>query len=325
MAGCPRCQDADPEDGAPLCQDCAPLAPSATVRRTLAAWRDHLPTLLLFWAIPALASGVTRWGVLVRHEDAFTAYTDGLSQVVAGADPTVLADPAGVLAPWLLADSLVTIVFFGAIHAVALGVARGEDPGPVPGLRTAGRRLLPILATGLAFGLAVGLGTLLLVLPGLFAFHRLLLALPAAGAGHGPLEALRRSSDLVRDHGSVLLPVHALLLWFATDAVAVGTGDVIASTVGVGAHSTAAVIATGIVEWFVAPILPLFVATYHVHLEAARRRDEEADETPEAETTPHEEVTIGRCPDCGAYVPDDPEEHPTCPTCGRVGPLEKTS
>lgn len=320
MAACPRCHDDG--DGA-LCSDCAPASPRETLGRALEAWRDHLPTLLLFWAIPAAVSTVTRAGVLVRNRDAFDAYASGLQDVLAGGDPAVLAEPAATLAPWLAADTAVTLVFVGAIHAVALGIARGEDPGPVPGLRVAAARLLPLLVTGVAVGLAVGLGALLLVVPGLVAFYWFLPALPAAGAGASPGEALRRSRALVRDHGSALFPVLLLFLWFGVDALAVGAADLVAGAAGFSPTSLPGVMATGLAQWIVTPVVPLYLATYHVHLEAARQRAQEAQRAEAG--GPVEDVVIGQCPECGAFVPDDrtePETEPTCPTCGYEGSLE---
>lgn len=331
MAACPRCQDPDDEaDEGPLCSGCAPLSPGATLKRTLGAWSDHLPTLLLFWALPAAASTITRAGILVLHGDAFQAYVQGLQDVVAGGDPSSVTGPATTLAPWLLLDAVVTLLFFGAIHALARELARGDDPGPLAGLRVAGTRLLPILATGVLFSLAVGVGAVLLVLPGLVALHWFLLALPASGAGASPLAAFRRSRRLVREHGSLGFPALVLGIWFLVDSIAVGAGDLFAAAVGVTSQSLPAVLATGLAEWIVAPILPLFVATYHVHLEAADQRIQEAstsrEEAGAADEAGRDDVVIGRCPDCGAFVPDDRSgEHPTCPTCGREGALESAS
>lgn len=326
MADCPRCQGPDAAsatgDDATLCSGCAPLSPGATLRRTVGTWADHLPTLLLFWALPAAASTASRAGILVLHGDAFEAYVQGLQDVVAGADPAVVAEPAATLAPWLAADAVVTLVFFGAIHVVARDLARGADPGPGPGLRVAATRFLPLLATGLLFSLAVGAGTLLLVVPGLLALHWFLLALPTSGAGASPVAAFKRSRRLVRDHGSLAFPALVLAVWFLVDSVAVGAADLLAGAAGFPTQSLPAVLATGLVEWIVAPILPLFVATYHVHLEAADRRVRDPGR-PAVEGQAREDVVIGRCPDCGAYVPDEQAgEHPTCPTCGRRGPLE---
>jgi predicted RNA-binding Zn-ribbon protein involved in translation (DUF1610 family) len=325
MATCPRCQDPGPEDETVLCGDCAPLSPGGTLRRTLETWRDHLPTLLLFWTIPAIASTVTQAAVLVRHRDAFEAYTEGLRDVLGGGDPTVLFEPARTLAPWLALDTLVTLVFFGAIWAVADGLARGDDPGPLPGLEASVRRLPPILATGLVFTAAVGFGSLLLVVPGLVALHWFLLSLPAAGRDAGPAHALQRSRDLVREHGSALFPTLVVAVWFGLDSVTVGAGDAVASVAPFGPQDLPAVVASGITEWFVGPILPLFIATYYVHLSAAEERTGAGGTGPGAEAEPGDEVVVGQCPDCGAFVPDDrtrPDLDPVCPTCGYEGPLD---
>lgn len=322
MAPCPRCQDGDETADAALCSEHAPTSPSATLARALEAWRDHLPTMLLFWAIPAAASTAARAGVLVRNQEAFQAYADGIQEVFAGADPNLLLEPAATLAPWLAADAAVAMIFFAAMHPIARALARGDDPGPGPGLAVAGRRALPLLATALLVALSVGLGTLLLVVPGLIALHWFVLALPAAGAGAGPVEALQRSRRLVRDHGSPLFLAVAGLVWFGADSLAVGGAELVAGAAGVAPHSLAGVMATGLAQWILAPLVPLYVATYHVHLEAAEHRGPETEAGPEAV---QEEVVIGQCPDCGAFVPDDrtrPDVDPSCPTCGYEGQLD---
>lgn len=320
MATCPRCQDPDEGEETLLCADCAPVSPGATLQRALETWRDHLPTFLLFWAVPAAASTVRGAGVFVRNRAAFEALMSGAREALLGGQPAGLGAHAAALAPWLAVDAVVSLAFFGATYAVAEDLARGGDPGPLPGIRTAATRLAPLLATGVAFHLAFSVGFLLLVVPGLVVLHWFLLALPAAGAGAGPGDAFRRSRALVREHGTPLFPTVVVAVWFGVGGVAGAVVDLAVAVAGFGALSLPGVLVSGIAEWFVGPILPLFVATYYVHLEAA---DERAAAGPD--TDEDDDVVVGQCPDCGAFVPDDrtrPELDPVCPTCGYQGPLD---
>ncbi|MFL5944244.1 MAG: glycerophosphoryl diester phosphodiesterase membrane domain-containing protein [Gaiellaceae bacterium] len=74
--------------------------------------------------------------------------------------------------------------------------------------RSAGRRLGALVGVALLTGAGVGVGLLLLVVPGLVLFTRWSLAVPAVMIeGRSPRSALRRSAELVRGHGWAVFAV----------------------------------------------------------------------------------------------------------------------
>lgn len=91
-------------------------------------------------------------------------------------------------------------------------------------------RILYAYITGIIGAVAIAVGTLLLILPGVYLFIRLYIAIPAVMLyGHGPIEALRVSWRLTRGK---TLKVGAIIL--SVYMIAYGTGFVTSFVVLVG-------------------------------------------------------------------------------------------
>ena len=110
----------------------------------------------------------------------------------------------------------------GAIgSAVGVYLVGADRPGSVERGSTSnslGVRVLLTLLAAFVAGLAIVVGLLLLVLPGLYLFTRLYLVVPAVMLGDdGPLEALGSSWD--RTEGDVLTVAGVALAVFAVSAV----------------------------------------------------------------------------------------------------------
>ena len=110
----------------------------------------------------------------------------------------------------------------GAIGAaVGVYLVGADRPGSVERGSTSnslGVRVLLTLLAAFVAGLAIVVGLLLLVLPGLYLFTRLYLVVPAVMLGDdGPLEALGSSWD--RTEGDVLTVAGVALAVFAVSAV----------------------------------------------------------------------------------------------------------
>ncbi|MEM7327199.1 MAG: hypothetical protein AAF437_00590 [Pseudomonadota bacterium] len=106
----------------------------------------------------------------------------GLNQGMGLFSTTYLADP----------------FFIGVIYLVAL-----RDDGSAPGdvLQEAGQRYPALLMLTLLSGIGIGLGTLMLILPGIALAILWSIAMPVMLAEQkGPIEALSASFDYVRNH-----------------------------------------------------------------------------------------------------------------------------
>ena len=127
---------------------------------------------------------------------------------------------AETVAPWpVVILSLVgTALVQGAlVEAVAKERDRRQQGSIADLYRAAWMRIGALIGVSLLTGLGVGLGLFLLVVPGLILFTRWSLAVPAVMLeGKSPLDAMRRSAQLVKGHG---WPVFGI---FVTVTVAAG-------------------------------------------------------------------------------------------------------
>jgi hypothetical protein len=108
---------------------------------------------------------------------------------------------AGIAVPLLL-STLIVPSFVTALHVVALlRMSEGERPSPAEALRMAMPRVLPAMGATALYFVAIVLGTVLLIVPGIFLSIRLFFGAQAAVVdGLAPMDALRRSNELVRGH-----------------------------------------------------------------------------------------------------------------------------
>jgi hypothetical protein len=205
-----------------------PLAPTAILGGALALYRRRWPTLLAIGAIGAplvvsfpstrvLPGPGSEYQVIVHH------------RAVATADDW--ADTAMVALAVVVAVLAVAVVV-GALTRAALAAAAGGDLGVGGGYRYAIGRAWPLLQVLLLTWLAVTLGFLLLVVPGVVVGVLLAVAVPAlvAEGGRG-WDALARSWKLVggrwwRTFGTILLTWLVVAVTVALVGWAVGlVGD----------------------------------------------------------------------------------------------------
>jgi len=112
------------------------------------------------------------------------------------------------LVSFLITTPLITA---GHVYAV-MQVGRGEQPSAGASLSQAGGVLIVLSGTVLLSALVTGLATLALIIPGIYVGVRLLVAPQAVVADElGPVEALRRSWDLVRDNWWRVLGIWIML------------------------------------------------------------------------------------------------------------------
>jgi hypothetical protein len=179
-----------------------PLEISAVLRDTLHLYRS------LF--VRAFLTGFVVFSVLGAVELVLNLTDDQAAAAIAGALTLALT-------------SVGTTFVQGALVEAVDAEHRGT-PAPQIGdlYRSSWSRLSALVGVSLLTGIGVGLGTLLLIVPGIILAVRWTLAAPVVMLeGLGPRAAMKRSRELVRGHGKdvfvVLLNVwlRAGLAWFA--------------------------------------------------------------------------------------------------------------
>jgi hypothetical protein len=121
-----------------------------------------------------------------------------------------------------------------ALHvAVVLGLARGEEPTVASALRRAGPRLVPAVVAVALYTVAVGVGLVLLIVPGVWLLVRWYFAAQAVVVdGLSPPAALRRSAELV---SGLWWRTFGFVLGFALLAAVLGAvADAIVSQINTG-------------------------------------------------------------------------------------------
>jgi hypothetical protein len=177
----------------------------------------------------------------------------------------------GNIAVWLI-----TLVFSGVMIANIAAVSRAETPVFRSALALALRRLLAMIGASILFGIAVGAGAILLLIPGLYVGVRLMLYLvPLIVDSQGPLQSLGTSWRLVGGNWwraltvvsvlFIILFVVELLLGALTGVVGVFIGGRPADASHLIAKASLATLAAGVVvRIFTAPLIcAMGVALYH--------------------------------------------------------------
>ena len=153
-----------------------------------------------------LADGFSLFQASIRSVYAPTfvlALIIGMMNVSLQPRPDVVADVDFGMVDWLslLVFFTASIYMYGVVISRAHDIASG-DPGEIrASLDIAARRLLVMGAVYLMYGIAIAVGTLLLIVPGIFLFVALFasLFLPIAEE-KGPIDSLRESFALVRGY-----------------------------------------------------------------------------------------------------------------------------
>ena len=149
---------------------------------------------------------------------------------------------AGFVSPELetllnrILSTLSGILAFGALTAQASAAYLGQEVSVAAGFRAAGRRFRPVWASLVLQGLAIGLGLLLLVVPGVIAFIILFAMIPVVVLeGKNSSEAQGRSRELAKGGWRRVLGVmltFTLITWVPVLGCAylVGIAAVVAGT-----------------------------------------------------------------------------------------------
>jgi hypothetical protein len=175
---------------------------------------------------------------------------------------------------------LSSFVFYGALMKTVSAWAKGNESLSVGSALAVGLRRLPgAVLGGLLYGLAVGIGIILLVVPGVYFFGKLQLWLPAMFVDDaGAVEGLGISWRLTRGRwwrGTVILTVALVIVYVFALALGLLSGLITALTHLTLTDSTIVSQLLGVVSNVI--VLPMFVAILIVMYHDFKLRSEGGD------------------------------------------------
>jgi hypothetical protein len=102
---------------------------------------------------------------------------------------------------WYLAVIVLSLVFYGMLIANIGAVSRGETPAFGASLAKATRRAPALFLASIVFGISIGIGFILLLIPGFYVWNRLqLYMVPLVDESQGPFSSLGASWHAVGGH-----------------------------------------------------------------------------------------------------------------------------
>jgi hypothetical protein len=143
-------------------------------------------------------------------------------------DPQVMAQSVGPMLAMLLVGWLVFLVFYNAVFYRMNALADDRDAGAGEAIGAGLRKMLPVLGAGILFSLAVMVGSLLLLIPGVILMVSLILYVPLIVCDdEGVFSALRTSHNLVwgdwwRTTAVFLVPFVVYIVVYMAVAMIVG-------------------------------------------------------------------------------------------------------
>jgi hypothetical protein len=113
---------------------------------------------------------------------------------------------------WVAAATILGTLIPATLIRISIRDLRGRDPDVAGSLVESLKLILPLVGIGILKGLAIGIGTIFLIVPGVIAYLALIVAVPAFIEERlGLIGSLQRSMDLTR--GSRALIFVLFLLW----------------------------------------------------------------------------------------------------------------
>ncbi len=177
-----------------------PVEVGTLVSRTFAVWSKHVWLFAGFFAVAVMLPAFVVGMIAALAVGAGTS-EGGLQ---GGSSTAFLVTTVSVGFPLILVAAFVNMggLTYGAIQGLA-----GRPVAFGTMFSVGFRRLLPMIVAGIVIGLAVGLGFLLLIVPGVILGCGLAAAMPVVVAEKmGPLDAIRRSWELTSgSRGTIFL------------------------------------------------------------------------------------------------------------------------
>jgi hypothetical protein len=254
----------------------APLSIGGVIDNAIRLYRDSLRRCWILALLYSALLGVfgVFWGLALAQS------TQGVASGTK--DPRLalaaLVNPAMM---WGFALSmLVSLVFYGALMKTVSAWAKGDESLSLGGALAVGLRRLPAAVLGaVIYGLAIVIGLILLIVPGVYFFGKLQLWLPAMYVDDaGPVQGLGVSWRLTSGRwwrGTIILTVALAIIYVFTLALSLVSGAVTALAHLSLTDSTILGQVFGVVANMI--VLPMFVAILIVMYHDFKLRSEGGD------------------------------------------------
>jgi uncharacterized membrane protein len=173
----------------------------------------------------------------------------GDPQTTGGAAQTFVA----VIVGWILQFIGQAVILYGAFQAM-----RGRPVVIGDALRRGFSRFLSLLAISILVGLGVGIGFVLLIVPGIILALRWAVAVPACVVENlGPIDSMRRSAQLTKGHRWKIFGMGVLILVLFIIAIVI-----IGALVGMGVFVVPQGVGRGLLAAIVGVIVTGIVTAY---------------------------------------------------------------
>lgn len=179
-------------------------------------------------------------------------------------DPGALPQmSSGMLLWWMLTQVLFSVLS-AVLHLAAWDLMRGAQPVPGAYFARAAALILPLFFLSIVFGLAVGLGLLLLIVPGIYIFGMFIVLVPVIVIEGRGWEAMQRCMELTAGHRWVLGFAYILLF----GAILMFGIVVAALTAALGGGLGATLILGTVVNALLLAIFAIFTTEFYAQLVA---------------------------------------------------------
>jgi MFS family permease len=152
--------------------------------RSFAVYSAHFATFFLLGAVSALPALLIYWSELIQSSGRPASATTAILLVVAG------------LLGLIIGPLVQAAILYGAFQDM-----RGRRVSIGESLDVALRRFFPVLGVAICVSFAIGIGIILLIVPGLIFASMFFVAAPACVVERlGPFKSMRRSRELTAGH-----------------------------------------------------------------------------------------------------------------------------
>lgn len=197
---------------------------------------------------------------------ATTFYAQSISKTAASGDATAALAPVASPAygGLLVVGVLLGCFVYGYQLWIAISDLEGRTPTVQEALQVGLKRCLPILGASILFGLGVGFGVLLIIVPGIILGIMWAVTLPAVVDRGGVFASFGQSRSLTRGNRWRIFGL--FLVSVILTAIVQGILTAVVGATGTGTPSVFALLVIGVFSWLITIIFTVMLAALYVQL-----------------------------------------------------------